>query len=117
MYSVKIGPFGKADAQLCFSDSDPENIDRVIKKYYAFLEEGCPHKTDERVGNAISGAISCKIDPTAGWTTTYTGSVAADSLAIDAKIVNYAPEMGAEDKREEITTESRLTIERVGDCN
>ena len=116
LYSVKIGSFGQPDAQLCLAGSDTENVDRVIKKYYAFLEEGCPHKKDERVGNAVGGTINCEIDPTAGWTTTYTGSVAADSLTIDAKVVNYAPKIGSENEREETVIDSRLTATRVSDC-
>ena len=115
MYAIKVGSLGKAKDQLCFSASDVDNVDRLIKKYYAFLEEGCSHKTEPRVGNKVSGAISCEIDPTAGWKTTYTGALAAESITVDAEIVNYANDPA--DKREEVTTESRLTAQRVGNCS
>ena len=114
MYAIKVGSFGKAKDQLCFSSGDVENVDRLIKKYYAFVEGGCSHKTEPRVGNKVSGAISCEIDPTAGWKTTYTGAVAADSIAVDAQIVNYAND--AAGNREEVTTQGQLTAQRVGDC-
>ena len=114
MYAIKVGSFGKAKDQLCFSASDADNVDRLIKKYYAFVEGGCSHKTDERVGNKVSGAISCEIDPTAGWKTTYTGTLAADSITVDAEILNYANDSSG--KREEVTTESGLTAQRVGNC-
>ena len=115
MYAIKVGSFGKAKDQLCFSASDVDNVDRLIRKYYAFLEEGCSLETEPRVGNKVSGAISCEIDPTAGWKTTYTGILTADSIVVDAEIVNYAND--SSDKREEVTTESRLTAQRVGNCS
>ena len=115
MYAIKVGSFGKAKDQLCFSAGDADNVDRLIKKYYAFLEEGCSHKTEPRVGNKVSGAISCEIDPTAGWKTTYTGTLAADSITVNAEIVNYANDTSG--KREEVTTQGQLTAQRVGDCS
>ena len=115
MYAIKVGSFGKAKDQLCFSASHVDNVDRLIKKYYAFIEGGCSHKTEPRVGNKVSGAISCEIDPTAGWKTTYTGALAADSITVDAQILNYANDLSG--KREEVTTESRLTGQRVGNCS
>lgn len=116
LYAVQIGAFGKEDSRMCFSGSDVDNVDKLIRKYYAFLEAGCSHKADQRVGNSISGAISCEIDSTAGYNTTYSGILTTDSLTVDATIVNYAPTIGASDKREEVTTESRLNARRVGSC-
>ena len=117
MYAVQLGSLGKADQQICFSGSDADSVDRLIRKNYAFLESGCSHKADQRVGNRVSGAISCEIDPTAGFRTTYTGTLTADSITVDAEIRNYAPALGSTDKREEVTTESRLTAKRIGDCS
>lgn len=115
LYAVQVGSFGKAKDQLCFTNGDDQNVNRLIKKYYAFLEEGCSHKTDARVGNRVSGTISCEIDTTSGFKTTYEGSLTTDSITVDATIVNYAPALGS-DEREEKTTESRLTARRIGPC-
>jgi hypothetical protein len=115
MYDIKIGSFGKADEQMCFGASDADNFDRIVRKYYYFTAD-CSHKADPRVGNALKGTIQCPIAPTTGWDTSYTASVEAEQLKVDAKIVNYVTE-GSPEKREEIVTEGRLTATRVGNCS
>jgi hypothetical protein len=114
LYGIKIGSFGKAKEQLCFVASDAANLDRLVKKYYNFADD-CSQKVEPRVGNQLQGSVQCPITPTMGWDTTYTASVGAEQLSIDARMVSYVVE-GSPSKREETVTEGTITATRVGNC-
>ena len=117
LYELKVGSATpKADDKLCFASGDLENVDRMVRKYYYFLED-CSHSKEERIGNEVKGKVRCEIDPTTGWSTDYKASIAAQKLTIDATMVNYVknddPNQG---NAEEITNEGRYTAVRIGVC-
>lgn len=114
LYDIKIGSFGKAKEQLCFAASDALNLGRLVEKYYNFADD-CSQKVEPRVGNRLQGSVQCPITPTVGWDTTYTASVEAEQLSIDARMVSYRIE-GSPSKREETVTEGKITATRVGNC-
>lgn len=107
-----------ADSEICFSESDDDgNIVKLVRKQFA-LYESCTHQAAARVGNAIGGTLTCKIDATAGHDTVYKGSLTAELLTIDATSTSYAPALGSTaGEIEEISVAIPLRARRIGNCS
>jgi hypothetical protein len=113
LYTFKTdGLIGKGPAitEICITGSDDAaKIDTLITEVFA-LTEDCSHQPEARVGNAISGNLTCEIDESTGVKTAYNGSLTAESLAIDATIQSYAP-------GEKTSADGRFLAKRNGDCS
>jgi hypothetical protein len=101
---------GKPITEICLSGGDDQRkINKLIKGAFALYEE-CSHQPEARVGNAVSGKLTCEIDETAGMNTIYKGSVTAESLALDVTIETYAPD-------EKTSVDGAFIAKRSGDCS
>lgn len=123
------GP-GKTEDEVCVTSREsPRFADRAIRNYFV-LHPGCTTRPAPRVGNAVSGTITCPLDPkrAAGTVTiTYEGVVAADGVEATSRMAfDFQPVPGAlgpdEERQVAMATKAmeqvgiRLKAERTGEC-
>lgn len=103
--------------------------DRAIRNYLV-LHPGCTSRPAPRVGNALSGTITCPLDPRMAVgtvTITYEGAVAADGVEATSRMVfDFQPVPGAlgpdEERQVAMATKAveqvgiKLKAERTGEC-
>ena len=77
--------------KLCLSAAldDADKVAKLARTYFS-MHEGCTHKSSDRVGNKVSGAVSCPLDQdrfsSGNWTIAYTGDLSAESIRLEGKI-------------------------------
>jgi hypothetical protein len=85
----KDGP-GSVDQSICVTAEQAKTWPKPFVQNYLYLHEGCSLTGSKRVGNAVSGAILCPVDPDKAqgkMTVNYTGSMARDAVTVEAKMV------------------------------
>jgi hypothetical protein len=87
----------------------------LVRKHFA-LDGSCSPKLEPRVGNAVTGKLSCQIIAGAGVDTSFEASLAVDTINLDGEMLWYGPAPdGAEGKSEEAIGFT-LAAKRVRDC-
>jgi hypothetical protein len=106
---------GKGDDRICLLGDDLGKLRTLVRENFA-LEATCSPKLEPRVGNAVTGKLSCPIIAGAGVDTSFEASLAVDAINLDGEMLWYGPAPdGAEGKSEE-TIGFTLTAKRVRDC-
>jgi hypothetical protein len=124
------GP-GAVDDSICISRADDSETVSKLARQYMGMHSGCSHSANDRVGNSVSGKLSCPTDPERApggeISTTYTGVLTAESVTLEGQIKYDIPQMTAGMSPEEqaqidqgLKAMENISIvvkaERTGDC-
>jgi hypothetical protein len=115
--------------KLCLaSHDDAGKIAKLARTYYGY-SESCPHSGKERIGNQVSGEVACATDPERApggkIGITYTGSLTADSVRLDGKILQDFPTSTMSQEDQQMIEQGKAELEkvsivveakRIGDC-
>ena len=75
--------------EVCVRPSGRDRFaDQVVENYF-ILHPGCRHQPEPRVGNVVSGVITCPLDPkmsTGTSTVTYEGVLSADRIEVTSRM-------------------------------
>ena len=126
-----FGPFYAAapkelDKKVCVYPEDVETFPQMYARKYLSMEDACGGELAERVGNRITGKVTCPLDKgelTGRLVTRFEGDVAQDSITVRAvtKLEDLQGDPGqvASVQGTPLTEEGidlMLKITRVGDC-
>jgi hypothetical protein len=124
------GP-GAVDDSVCIARADDSETVSKLARQYLGMHPGCSHSANDRVGNSVSGKLSCPTDPErapgGAVTTTYTGALTAESVTLEGKVSFDIPQMTAGmSPEEQAQIEQGMKVmesisivvkaERTGDC-
>lgn len=115
--------------KICLTASDDaDKVAKLARTYYGF-SGSCSHDGNERVGNQVSGEVSCAADPerapggSIGFA--YTGQLTADAIRLEAKWRYNLDTAVMRPEEREILERGRSELEklslvveakRIGDC-
>lgn len=120
------GP-GRTNDEICVTAREARSWPRPFVRNYLFAASSCSIRKSDRIGNAISGEVSCPMDPRAGQgrlVISYTGTLDADATDIafnmKATVRNASPEVEAALAKTRLSEEGVDGIakaRRIGDCD
>lgn len=110
------------------SDDDGVKVSKLARGSYS-MHEGCSHSANDRVGNSVSGRVSCPTDPErmpgGEIAIEYTGTLAADMITLEGKQKMDLPTANLTEEEKQLLSRSdevfdKVSIivkaERIGDC-
>lgn len=115
--------------KVCLSgDDDAGKVSKLARNYFS-MHPGCSHSPGDRVGNGLSGKVSCPTDPErmpdGKIAIEYTAALTAESVTLEGKMKFDLPtaNMSAEEQQlmqraPELLGKTSIVVkaERIGDC-
>lgn len=112
---AKVDGGKEGDDSVCLSSGDDlDKLKKLVRKHFAF-NSSCSPKLKPRVGNFVSGQLSCP-NGAVELVTSFEGSLAVDAINLDGEMLWSAPAADGAQGKEENAIGFTLTATRQRDC-